>query len=287
LANEQSTGKLSETVPSGFIMKIVWLTDVHLEWLNQKSRRSFFAAIAEERPECILVGGDICNPEDLESWLLKLQKKVPVPIYFVLGNHDYYGASICEVRESARRITKDHDEIWWLPATGAVAFSDDVGLVGHGCWGDGGAGSFFNSPLSLNDFRYIKELSGLSKQGQLEQIRQLGAEAADYLAKYLAEAATRFGKVIVLTHVPPFPEACLYLGKPSEEGLPFFCAQAAGDALKAVAANNPETQFLVLSGHTHDAADVQVAENLRSIVADAEYGRPTCRIIELPDMFDI
>ncbi len=268
-------------------MKVAWLTDVHLEWLNQKSRRTFFEAIAEERPECILVGGDICNPEYLEPWLLKLQKKVPVPIYFVLGNHDYYGASLCEVRELAKSITKAHDEIWWLPSTGVVPFTDDVGLVGHGCWGDGCAGSFFDSPLSLNDFRYIKELTGLGKHEQLEQVRQLGAEAADYLSEYVEEAATRFGKVIVLTHVPPFPDACLYMGKPSEEGLPFFCSKTAGDALKAVAANNPETQFLVLSGHTHDAADVQVAENLRSIVADAEYGRPTFRIIELLDMFDI
>ena len=263
-------------------MKVAWLTDVHHEWLNQKSRRAFFEAIGEERPECILIGGDICNPEDLDPWLLKLQQKVPVPIYFVLGNHDYYGASICEVRELASSITKDHDEMWWLPSAGVVSLIDDVGLIGHGCWGDGRAGSFFNSPLLLNDFRYIKELSGLSKHDQLEQVRRLGAEAAEYLTEYAEEAATRFEKVIVLTHVPPFPEACLYMGKPSEEGLPFFCSKTAGDALKDVASNNPETQFLVLSGHTHDAADVQVAENLRCIAAGAEYGQPTFRILELP-----
>jgi len=263
-------------------MKIAWLTDIHLEWLNQKSRRTFFETISEERPECILVGGDICNPEELEPWLLKLQKKVPVPIYFVLGNHDYYGTSIYKVRELARSITKTHNEIWWLPSAGVVPLTDDVGLVGHGCWGDGRAGSFFNSSLMLNDFRYIQELSGLSKRGQFEQVCQLGVEAADYLLEYVEEAATKYRRVIVLTHVPPFPEACLYLGKPSEEGLPFFCSKTAGDALKDVAANNPETQFLVLSGHTHDAADVQVAENLRCVVAGAEYGQPTFRILELP-----
>jgi predicted phosphohydrolase len=268
-------------------MRIAWLTDCHLEWLNQKSRRTFFEAIADERPDVVLLGGDICNFDFLEPWLLKLHKMVQVPIYFCLGNHDYYNSSIFEVRELARSVSKDHDQISWLPEAGIVQLTEEVALVGHGCWGDGRAGSFYDSPLALNDFRYIKELSGLSKHGQLEQVRQLGAEAADYLAVQAEKAAKRCEKVIVLTHVPPLPEACLYMGKPSEEGLPFFCCKSAGDALTVVAANNSETKFLVLSGHTHDAADLVVADNLRCIVAEAEYGRPTFRILELPDMFDI
>ena len=267
-------------------MIIAWLTDCHLEWLNQKSRRTFFEAIANERPDIVLLGGDICNFDFLESWLLKFHKKVQVPIYFCLGNHDYYNSSIFEVRELARSVSKDHDQISWLPEAGIVQLTEEVALVGHGCWGDGRAGSFYDSSLALNDFRYIKELSGLRKHDQLEQIRHFGSEAADYLEARVEEAAKSFGKVIVLTHVPPFPEACLYMGKPSKEGLPFFCCKSVGDALKEVAVNYPETQFLVLSGHSHDVADVRIADNLRCIVADAEYGHPTFRIIETLDIFD-
>jgi len=266
-------------------MRVAWLTDIHLEWLNQKSRKAFFESIADERPDVVLLGGDICNFDFLEPWLLKFHKKVQVPIYFCLGNHDYYNSSIFEVRELARFITKTHDQINWLPATGVVQLSRDVGLIGHGGWGDGRAGSFFDSSLSLNDFRYINELSGLRKHEQLEQIHLLGSEAADYLTVQVEVAAKRYGKVIVLTHVPPFPEACLYMGKPSEEGLPFFCCKASGDALKAVAENNPGMQFLVLSGHTHDAADVQIADNLRCVVAASEYGRPDFKILKLTELF--
>lgn len=267
-------------------MRIAWLADIHLEWLNQKSRKAFFDGIAEEHPDAVLVGGDICNHEYLESWLVKLQKMVQAPIYFCLGNHDFYHSSISEVRELARRITQAHNQICWLPSADVVSLFGDVGLVGHGCWGDGRAGSFLKSPLSLNDFRYIKELTGFSKHDQLEQVRRLGAEAADYLASQVEMAAKRYGEVIVLTHVPPFPEACLYMGKSSEEGLPFFCCKSAGDALKAVTANHPDTRFLILSGHTHDEADVQIADNLRCIVAKAVYGQPDFRLISLPDIFD-
>jgi predicted MPP superfamily phosphohydrolase len=73
---------------SQVVMKISWLTDIHLEWLNQKSRKIFFEAIADEHPDVILLGGDICNSANLEPWLLKLYKKVQAPIYFCLGNHD-------------------------------------------------------------------------------------------------------------------------------------------------------------------------------------------------------
>jgi hypothetical protein len=46
--------------------------------------------------------------------------------------------------------------------------------------GDGRAGSF-TTHLFLNDFKYAKDLSGLHKHDQLEQIGRLGSEAADYL----------------------------------------------------------------------------------------------------------
>ena len=266
-------------------MRIAWIADCHLEWLNQKSRRIFFAAIADERPDFVLLGGDICNFAVLESWLLKLHKKVRVPIFFCLGNHDYYNSNIYEVRELAREITRNHDQISWLPAKGVVQLNEDIGLIGHGCWGDGRAGSFYNSPLSLNDFRHIKDLSGLRKHDQLEQIGRLGSEAADYLEVWAEKAAKSFGKVVVLTHVPPFPSACLYMGHPSVDGLPFFCAKAAGEALIRVASNNPQSQFLVLSGHTHHAADVQISDNLHIIVSGADYGHPEFRVLDLGKLF--
>lgn len=262
-------------------MKIVWLTDCHLEWLNQSSRKDFFEEIANSHPEVVLIGGDICNFDTLEPWLVKLYKKVLVPIYFCLGNHDYYNSSIYEVREIARNINMNQAQISWLPAVDVVQLDDNTGLIGHDCWGDGRAGSFYNSPLSLNDFRFIKDLSGLRKHDQLEKIRQLGSEAAEYLEIVAEKAAKRFEKVIVLTHVPPFPKACLFMGQPSVDGLPFFCAKAAGDALIRVATNNPQTQFLVLSGHTHDAAEVQITGNLRIIVAGASYGHPEFRLLDL------
>jgi predicted MPP superfamily phosphohydrolase len=64
-----------------------------------------------------------------------------------------------------------------------------------------------------------------------------------------------------------------------------ICSKAAGDVLIKLASSHRQVQFVVLSGHTHDAAAVQIADNLRILVAGAEYGRPDFRIFELPDFF--
>ena len=44
-------------------------------------------------------------------------------------------------------------------------------------------------------------------------------------------------KIIVLTHVPPFKEACLHEGKMSDDDwLPYFSSKVMGDVLTAICA---------------------------------------------------
>lgn len=82
--------------------------------------------------------------------------------------------------------------------------------------------------------------------------------------------------MLVLTHVPPFREAARYRGEISTPDFtPYFASKAAGDAIRDAAEKHPETQFIVLCGHTHWPADVSVLPNLRVLAAAAEYGCPT------------
>ncbi len=262
-------------------MKIALMADIHLEFLNVKKRKEFFRSIQDAAPDAVLIGGDIATPGYLESWLIKLQSVIKAPICFCMGNHDYYGSSIFEVRELARKITKENPNISWLPAVGRVELEEDVLLVGHGCWGDARAGSIFNSDLELADFIRIEYLKGLSKYSRREILMRLGSESADYLSSVLDQGIAKYRQVIVLTHVPPFPQSCFYMGQPSDEGLPYFCCKAAGDVLRNVAKENPAVEFSIYSGHTHDPADVQILGNLRAMVLGAEYGRPTFTILNL------
>ena len=117
-----------------------------------------------------------------------------------------------------------------------------------------------------------------------ETLNWLGDECAMVLEPQLHEAAALFPEVLVLTHVPPFPEAAWHEGRPSgDDFLPFFSCKAVGDLLLGAAAAHPRVEFTVYCGHTHGGGVTQPAENLTVHTGAAEYGKPTHQVIELPE----
>jgi hypothetical protein len=110
-------------------------------------------------------------------------------------------------------------------------------------------------------------------------------ELADTAAKWLGDAlysAAAYAKpahdhdvFIVLTHIPPFEEVCLYGGKRSNKDyLPFYSCKATGDVLLAFAKEYPTINIIVLCGHTHSAAEYQPLPNLLVKCGKSEYYRP-------------
>ena len=70
------------------------------------------------------------------------------PVYFVLGNHDHFGAAIGDVRDAAMAAG---EALHWLPPTGVVPLGEDAALVGVDGWADGRHGNALTTTLALND----------------------------------------------------------------------------------------------------------------------------------------
>ena len=208
-----------------------------------------------------------------------------VPIYFVLGNHDFYGGRISAVRELMRQLTRKDPARWgWLPVAGVVPLSERVGLVGVDGWGDGRVGNYSGSKIELADWRQIEDLKFLDRNTRLARLRTLGDESAETLRKPLAEALGKFSHVIVLTHVPPFKESCWHEGKISDdEWLPWYTCRATGDLLLSAAEKHPDKQISVYCGHTHGDGVAQIRANLVVHTGAAEYGKP---VTQAPIQFD-
>jgi hypothetical protein len=83
-------------------MKLAWLTDIHLNFLDHNEVEGFIRTVAEMPCDGILLSGDIGEAPNLVSLLNKLSIAFAGPIYFVLGNHDFYRGSIAGVRESIK-----------------------------------------------------------------------------------------------------------------------------------------------------------------------------------------
>ena len=266
-------------------MKILWLTDIHLDYLFPRERRHFLKSLGSIKPEIVLVGGDVSRAVLLDNDLRALRKAANAPVYFVLGNHDIFGSSFASVNEQTDRLVKGTIGLHWLEHTSHINLAEGVALIGHGCWGDAGVGSYWNSELvrDMPDFREITDFKDMNRHERLLFLKQLGADAAKHLEKSCRIAAKRHRHVIVLTHVPTFPQTSLHDGKMNDTGLPFFCCLAAGKVLLEVAKTFDQVQFSVLSGHSHQEARVQILPNLDVIVQGAQYHKPAIRILRLED----
>jgi hypothetical protein len=125
-------------------------------------------------------------------WLIIGMTHIGQPIYFVLGNHDYYGGSITEVRSRVTAIVRQSDQLHWLPLAGVISLSKSTALIGHGCWADGRAGDFNLRPDLMTDYFVIEELTGLDYPERLARLKALGDEAACHLRKTLTSAIERY-----------------------------------------------------------------------------------------------
>jgi predicted MPP superfamily phosphohydrolase len=70
-------------------MKLAWATDIHLGHASESVRRKFYQSV-KEQADALVVTGDIAESHILGSALTALATLTERPIYFVLGNHDYY-----------------------------------------------------------------------------------------------------------------------------------------------------------------------------------------------------
>jgi Icc-related predicted phosphoesterase len=256
-------------------MRAIWLTDLHLNFAAAGPRREFYQSLRACAADAILLGGDIAEAPSLAQYLAELEAATEQPIYFVLGNHDFYGSSFAAVRREVRTLVKSSERLIWLTEAGVVALSQTTGLIGHDSWADGRLGDGAASGVMLNDFLLIQELRTNSQAELFDRLGEIGDRAAREAEANLCEALRRYRRVIFLTHVPPFREACWHEGRISDSDfLPHFTCKAMGDMLVRRMEEHPDCELTVLCGHTHGQGAVRVGQNILVRTGGAEYGRP-------------
>ena len=256
-------------------LRAAWLTDIHLNFLGTVQVNRFTNMVRSHNPDAVLISGDIGEARTVAWYLKTLEQKLQRPIYFVLGHHDCYMGSVEDVRAAASRLCRESGWLTWLNDAGIVELTPDTALVGHDSWADGRFGDYQQSRMMLNDFVLIHDLAGLSREERLRKLNALGDEAADYFRRIVPAAFETYQRLILVTHVPPFKEACWHNGAISDdEALPFFACKAVGDVLLEIMQVYPHRQLTVLCGHTHGRGQAQILDNLLVLTGGAEYGKP-------------
>lgn len=265
-------------------MRLLWLTDIHLDALEQmlgqmgenqsiEDYRLWRDVLAEE-PDAVLIGGDISTARRLQDDLRIIEQILKCPIYFVLGNHDFYWGEVANVRLNVEALCQNIPHLHYLSRLSAIELAPSVALIGHDGWGDGRIGSYVDAVRLLDD-TLIHDLAYLAKSQLFAKLQAYGDDAAYHIRRVLTEALTRYTSIYLLTHIPPFKEACWHMGGISDDNyLPRFTCGAVGDVLWEIMSTHPNHHLTVLCGHTHSAGEVHILNNLHVITGGNEYGDP-------------
>jgi len=256
-------------------VKVAWLTDIHLNFIKMPGIRDFCGKVREVGPDAVFLTGDIGEAPDVGAHLLTLERELHRPIYFVLGNHDFYKSTFAEVKEHIAGLVEDSRWLRWVSRDGVVELTPGTGLLGHEGWPDGRLGLAAGSPVMVSDFLLIGDLMGLPRGELFQRLNFLGDEAAQFFREKLPGALSRFQNLIVLCHVPPFREATWHEGKISNDDyLPHFSCKAVGEVLRDFMERHEDRTMTVLCGHTHGAGEAKILPNLLVKTGGARYGRP-------------
>lgn len=274
----------------------IWLSDIHLDHLGAIGFDHGLNILKHKvldllpNPEFIVVSGDNSTALNVCDHMERFADSFyGIPIYFVLGNHDFYGSSIEEVRRSIVSLTKNVPNLFYLTESDPIALTENTIIAGHDGWYDGGYSDWFQSRLIMNDYYEIEDFIKIanSKHAVFDLINKLSKQGAkklvDTCTKAFPDPNSHSKSLLFVTHVPPFPELSLAPTRQRSDSnwLPVMASKHMGDALKQVSNHYQGIDFQCLSGHTHTSTTERYGYNLTCSVAHARYGAPWVSIATL------
>lgn len=248
--------------------KLCWLTDLHLDRTAPDERSALFRKLRNDDYDQAIITGDIATAETLCDELAQLADACgKKPLYYTLGNHDFYGSDLEQVYGRMRRLCDKIPNLHHLQDAGVVRLNQTTALVGHHGWADARAGWGRKTVIKSPDHVSIDDFSRLSQSECYDRMEGLGNESTKLIRRLLVPTLARYQHVVVATHVPPFPSCTQYDDRRcGKTHLPHYCNVSMGAMLIALAKRHSHRRITVIAGHTHSACKANIIKNLRCIV---------------------
>ncbi|MEM0925183.1 MAG: metallophosphoesterase family protein, partial [Planctomycetota bacterium] len=111
-------------------MRLAWTSDLHLNHAALPAWESWIDSLLQARPDAILICGDISEAEDVEFQLRRMAEELKLPLFFVLGNHDFYASSIATTRQTISALARDLPSLVYLTDQQPISIGEQCYLVG-------------------------------------------------------------------------------------------------------------------------------------------------------------
>ncbi len=265
-------------------MRIVVTADTHYHPKWSATLERFFTDIAAERPDCLVIGGDIGERIEGYRQMLRVLQTVDCPRLVLAGNHDLWARDGIDSEtlwaETLPNLTREYGAIWledenWV--------RDGLAICGTLGWYDY---TGRDPSILMTDEQYFREKGRYMADGvymrwmqtDIEFANMLGEAFSARLAALDADPAVR--EILVVTHVPAFQEAIAR--KPGDTGWNLSNAYFYNLTLgRRIVASRKVTR--VISGHTHIGRSAQIdgaGGPIDMQVLTADYGKPVCVTLE-------
>lgn len=269
-------------------MKIAWATDIHLDHVDDAESVVQNLCSLSRGCESIILTGDLSLSNTIIHHLSMFDQLSEKPVYFVLGNHDYYFSDIRTVRRRVVDACRSMSYVRYLASVPYMRLQNQVALVGHDGWYDAMNGNPGSDGILMNDWVRIHDFSAairssvggktIDKSVIVQVSRAICVASANHIANGIKAAIRdKYDRIIVATHVPPFKESYngnKHYGLDSSVALPWYTSKIMGDMLWSAAKTYPHVHFTILSGHAHSHYDQDLLNNLNVRVGKSAYGTP-------------
>jgi predicted phosphohydrolase len=267
-------------------MRVVITSDTHYHPSYQRTFAQLISDIAAQKPDCVIVAGDVGETIYGFEQMLTLLEALPCPRLILAGNHDVWennGHSSRQLWETVLpQHTRDHGAIWLEDENWT---QNGLGICGTLGWYDYSARNPA-IPWTLDQYALAK--GQYNNDGNyidwpwsdIAFASQIGDAFETRLTALSTDSTVR--EILVVTHVPPFSEAITY--RPDnygwQVGHAYFYNLTLGER---IAAHNKVSH--VVSGHTHTAIQTTIERAHGRIdmqIIGSNYGRPVFTVIDYP-----
>jgi len=209
------------------------MSDLHLEFSRELAQR-FVNSLDVDGVDVLVIAGDIAVGAAIEHQVSLIAKRFDgIPILYVNGNHEYYGAGRKTVRTAIRRLHREYSNVHHFECE-AIEIKGQR-FLGTTLWYEPNAKVRAGMPY-WSDFRLITSLQ--------HWIREAHNASIDFLDKNLQE------NDIVISHMLP-SHKCVAPRWQLSDTNHFFVT----DVEKLILERKPRYW---IHGHTHDSIDVRI-----------------------------
>ncbi len=183
---------------TGKKFRIQYVSDLHLELYTVLPK---FETLLKPVAPYLALAGDIGQPPQLKElfgWIAPQWKH----IFYLPGNHEYYGGNLEEREQELRQLVSLYENIHFLhPSSPFFCEEENVVVVGGTLWSEVPRNSRWQK---CNDYRYIRLGNTLGNpEAVFEKLNELHKEHRTLLEHQIDVWRNRGAEICVITHHLP------------------------------------------------------------------------------------